>query len=485
MQIYGIINNNYEGECINVQCSSHPGFPSFEISGLADSIVKEAKERVREGIRASGFRFPQESILISLAPSGIHKTGSALDLPIALSVLFAKSSTALRVLAHGEVDLNGNILQSPGAENAILNAEKLSCHAVVLSGKEDRVVKKKQFPFCIIYAKTLESASNAVIDIINDENFDYSDKTGLDKAPSNSLTNPFKGIIGLNNEKEILTAAIAGGHNVLFFGPKGIGKTMLITRAEKLIAEGDDTTKEELSRIRSCFNLFPENKGNVMYLNDKDSITKKGGELPEILLSHSAAVIADEITNINENVLSVIRDIQDKGKLTVSKRGTFPLRFSFIAAMNPCPCGALGSKRTPCNCPQNRIQAHLKNISSTLLTRFSAVYDVQEADYVHDNDMYFSDAQDRINNAIKRMERRYADFPCVHRNADIMREGINRDVLEKAFMYFPESENPREALVTYSFALTLADLDDSDIKPIHTEKARFYRIKDILSHYTR
>ena len=161
------------------------------------------------------------------------------------------------------------------------------------------------------------------------------------------------------------------------------------------------------------------------------------------------------------------------------------MRFSFIAAMNPCPCGALGSKRTPCKCAASKIQAHIKNITSTLLSRFSAVYEVQEADYIHDDDSFLSDAVDRINNAVKRMNKRYTDFPNVHKNADIMREGTNREVLEKAFMFFPESENPRDALILYSFALTLADLDDSPIQPIHTEKARLYRVKDIMSYYAR
>ena len=484
MKIYGIINNNYEGKHINVQCSSHPGFPSFEISGLADSIVKESKERVRESIRASGFRFPQESVLISLLPSGIHKTGSALDLPIALAVLFSKSNTHLSVLAHGEIDLNGNILPSPGTENAILNAGRLSCHAVVLYGKEDNVVKNQDYPFYTVEATTLESAANALINIINEGNFESLSSNNTNPS-SALLSNPFKGIIGLNNEKEILTAAIAGGHNALFFGQRGIGKTMLIGRTERLIGITDKQTTQELSKIRACFNLYPDDKGKVMYLNDKDSLVKKGNELPEILLSHSAAVVADEITNMNENTLSIIRDIQDKGTFTVLKRGSFPLRFSFIAAMNPCPCGALGSKRTPCKCAASKIQAHIKNITSTLLSRFSAVSEVQEADYIHDDDSFLSDAVDRINNAVKRMNKRYSDFPNVHKNADIMREGTNREVLEKAFMFFPESENPRDALILYSFALTLADLDDSPIQPIHTEKARLYRVKDIMSYYAR
>lgn len=486
MQFYGIINKNYEGMCINVQCTSHQGFPSFEISGLADNIVKESKERVRECIRASGFRFPQESILISLAPSGIHKTGSALDLPIALSILFSKSDVNIKVMALGEVDLNGDVLPVPGESNALLNAEKQKCHVAILHGDEESTTKNTTYPFYVIKAKTLQSVSNSLISIINEASFDELDENANENTTNiQDTSNPFSGIIGLNSEKELITAAIVGGHSVLLFGPKGVGKTMLLGRVKGLLPLCDEKERDELSRIRACFALYPVNKGDVIYLTNRDPLLKKDNELPEILLSHSGVVIADEITNLDEKTLFTIREILDKGTFTVLKNGTFPLRFSFIGAMNPCPCGALGSKRTPCTCAPNKIQAHLRNITGPLLSRFSAVYDVREADYLHDNDSYFSDAKDRIKIALERMKKRYLAFPNIHRNADLVRDNTNREAFEKAFMLFPESENPRDALSLYSLALTLSDLDDSEIKPIHVEKARMYRIKDIYNHYER
>lgn len=523
MNFYSLINKGYSGELITLQCTSHQGFPSFDITGLADSVIKESKDKIREALRNSGFHFPHEAILINLLPQNLEKTGTTLDLGIALTLLFQKTNVSLNVFTLGELDLNGNILPTPGIENAMECAKKIGAKVLIVSCDAE-IDKKYQFNktsdidnFCqfnekphltIIQAKNIGEAFDRLLDVVNSisEDEKSNDDTTTDddnlklefinkpidfdnSANSELYEKPFNGIIGLKAEKEALAIAVAGGHNLLLFGSKGVGKTLLLSRIPYLLPTLDYKTKTELSRIRSCFDLYGEEKSTVTYIDgsNKNSLFQSNGaKYPEILLSHGGIAVLDEITNLDEKLLSLLRSIHDSGTLTLKNKETFPLRLSLIGAMNPCPCGNRGSKNSPCNCSENRIRAHLKNIQTPLLSRFDEVYPIEEASFIDDDESGFDDIKVRIEKARKRQYKRYENEKYIRLNGDLGIYTSNDDTIKKAFMYFPESENPRDALLHYGVALTIADLDNADeIAPLHIQKAKLLKVNDISRYYEK
>lgn len=511
MNFYSLINKGYSGELITLQCTSHQGFPSFDITGLADSVIKESKDRIREALRNSGFHFPHEAILINLLPQNLEKTGTTLDLGIALTLLFQKTDVSLKVFTLGELDLNGNILPTPGIENAMECAKKIGAKVLIVSCDAE-IDKKYQFngkpSLTIIQAKNIGEAFDCLLDVVNSisEDEENNDDTTTDdnnlklefvnkpndfssSANSELDEKPFKGIIGLKAEKEALAIAVAGGHNLILFGSKGVGKTLLLSRIPYLLPTLDDKTKTELSRIRSCFDLYGEEKSTVTYIDgsNKNSLFQSNGaKYPEILLSHGGIAVLDEITNFDEKLLSLLRSIHDSGTLTLKNKETFPLRLSLIGAMNPCPCGNRGSKNSPCNCSENRIRTHLKNIQTPLLSRFDEVYPIEEASFMDDDESGFDDIKTRIERARERQYKRYENEKYIRLNGDLGIYTSNDDTIKKAFMYFPESENPRDALLHYGVALTIADLDDADeIAPLHIQKSRLLKVNSVERYYEK
>lgn len=507
MAFFGLQNKTYNGEAIEIQCNIHQGFPSFDITGLADEIIKESKDRIRASIRAEGLRFPQETILVNLSPPSFKKTGTSFDLPIALSILFGKSAITENIISLGELDLNGRILKTPGSESILINACFKRCSIVVVPkdnaiSEKDKEYYLNHYKMRILECSCLQEAFDGILDALNEledgENNldDLRASTPLfdDKIDTNPLSgdtklkHPFEGIIGLKTEKEALAVAIAGGHNLLFFGGRGVGKSMLLERCQNLKSKLDEKTEHEREKIYSVFNRFDDNKVRCLYLDTsgKNSVFQERDNPPEILLYHGGSVIIDEITKLDEKTISTLQSVNDTGLLRLKKDLTYPLRFNVLGSFNPCPCGALGSKNSVCYCSENKISAHLKNIASPLISRFDIVTAVKEADFLHDDENGFDDIEERIENARVRMFERYKDDADIRLNGDIAVFNRSAERIRKAYMYFPESESPREALLYYGVALTLADLDDSDeIKPIHREKALLLKVKSPREYFTR
>lgn len=507
MNFYSLINKGYNGELITLQCTVHQGFPSFDITGLTDSVIKESKERIREALRLSGFHFPHEAILINLLPQTLEKSGTTLDVAIALCLLFQKTEMTFNVLALGELDLHGNILNVPGCENSIELAKKINADVVVLPNGSE-IDKKCQFPFTLITASNIGEAFDNLLDFvnthqdaenssenntssINGETFTLNSQTYEEENSENDETtlHPFSGIIGLKAEKEALAIAIAGGHSLLLFGSKGVGKTLLLSRIKYLLPPLDEKTQNENAKIRATFDLYGKNKGEIVEIDSNNKSTvfaNTSDKNPEILLANGGVVILDEITNLDEKTLSLLRSIHDVGHLTIKGKERFPLRFSLIGAMNPCPCGNRGSRRSVCNCSENRINAHLKNINTPLLSRFDEVYPIEEASFLEEDDSGFDDIVKRIEKARTRQYKRYESSTKIRVNGDLAIYGCDEKTMKRAFMYFPESENPRDALLHYGIALTLSDLDDNDeIEPLYVEKAKLLKVDNISRYYEK
>lgn len=532
MNFYSLINKGYKGELISLQCTSHQGFPSFDITGLADSVIKESKDRIREALRNSGFHFPHEAILINLLPQNLEKTGTTLDLGIALSLLFQKTNVPLKVFTLGELDLNGNILPTPGVENALELSKRIKANVLIISSRSGikthfQIDKKCQFikdgNLTIIEALNIAEAFDLLLEAANEMveeedkrdasenlNFDHDNYTNDDVFRANTALSPtsaliqnapfsqnsefrekpFKGIIGLKAEKEALAVAIAGGHSLILFGSKGVGKTLLLSRIPYLLPHLDEKTKSELSRIRSCFDMYGTDKSNVTYIDSSNKTSvfqaSSNSKYPELLLSHGGIAVLDELTSFDEKTLSLLRSIHDMGSFTIRGKEVFPLRLSLIAAMNPCPCGNRGSRLSPCNCSENRIRAHLKNIQTPLLSRFDEVYPIEEASFLEDDDSGFDNIVERIERARERQYKRYESEPYIRLNGDLGIYTSSDETIKKAFMYFPDSENPRDALLHYGVALTLADLDESnEITPLYVQKAKLLKVSSIERYYEK
>ena len=387
------------GIIIRVESDIRRGIPGIDITGLAEGAVREARERVRASFRNSGFHFPQDRLLINLAPAGVRKDGAALDLPIALSVMAAAGIVPAteNIMVMGELELSGRVRPVRGVLAAMA--------AGLAAGIGDFIVPSENAPEAAILgagkftaAVTLAEAAHALIIRAQTGSLPVSDWVHGSPAAL-PFEGDFSDVRGQGRYKRALEIAAAGGHNLLVFGPPGAGKTLLARRMPSIMAPLRAEEAVEVTRLHSLAGYprpaMAENAGRDGTLpggeRGEGLIVRPPFRAPhhsasaegilgggrsvrpgEISLAHFGVLFLDEAPEFRANVLQALREPLEDRVITIV-RAEGPLRlpadFQLVLAANACPCGRLGIRGGECCCSPEEVHRYWRRFGGALLDR--------------------------------------------------------------------------------------------------------------------
>ena len=374
---------------VRAECDLSGGLPAFEIVGLPDAAVKEARDRVRAAIKNCGFSFPVSRITVNLAPADRKKGGTVYDLPILVGILAAGEQLRLPVgpcAFVGELSLSGQLRPIPGMLPMAL--------AAVRAGIKDLYVPASSAAEATLASGLnvypVESVAQLVAHLRGEAPILPADPwtPGVDLEAELD----FADVKGQENGKRALEIAAAGGHNLLMVGPPGSGKSMLARRLPSILPDMTRREALECTEVHSVMGLTSE---------DKPLLTRRpfraphhtvsamgmagGGSTPrpgEISLAHNGVLFLDELPEFHKEVLETLRQPLEDGVVQISRvAGTavFPARFMLVCAMNPCKCGWYGTDR--CRCSPQAVDKYLSRLSGPLLDRIDLYVEVPALDF--------------------------------------------------------------------------------------------------------
>ena len=487
------------GYGVSVEVFVSNGLVNFDIVGLPDTAVKEARERVRAAIKSNGFKFPVSRVTVNLAPADTKKAGTVYDLPIMLGILAATGiikQPRPHTAFFGELSLNGELRPVNGALPMAVAAAREGVRELFVPA--DNAQEAAYADGVAVYP--VSNVSELIAHLRGE--FLIKPMAAPELCADDLRYPDFSDVKGQENVKRAMEIAAAGGHNILMVGPPGAGKSMMSKRLPGILP---DMTKEEMLRsteIYSVAGLTGKNNPIIAtrpfrapHHTVSPTALSGGGTVPrpgEISLAHNGVLFLDELPEFRKDVLEVLRQPLEDGEVTVSRVAgseTFPSNFMLVCAMNPCKCGWYGHPSGRCRCSANEVRAYHSRISGPLLDRIDVIVEAPALEYEELKNRAPAESsaeiKKRVNKARARQQERFAGTDIAS-NA-----GMNTKALNTYCVLTPECEElMRQAfdsmgLTARSYdrilrvARTIADLEGAeDIGAEHIAEAIQYRTYD-------